>query len=47
MSERVEVLGGTLYAGPRTQGGFEVVASVPVQRDPEQDAQQDPERSRS
>ncbi len=31
MRERVEVLGGTLYAGPRTAGGFEVVASLPIQ----------------
>ncbi|MDQ3383046.1 MAG: sensor histidine kinase, partial [Actinomycetota bacterium] len=30
MTERVQVLGGTLYAGARTGGGFEVVASVPV-----------------
>lgn len=30
MRERVEVLGGTLYAGPRTTNGFEVVASVPL-----------------
>ncbi|WP_256840157.1 sensor histidine kinase [Ornithinimicrobium faecis] len=30
MRERVEVLGGTLHAGPRPGGGFEVVASVPV-----------------
>jgi len=30
MRERVEVLGGTLHAGPRVGGGFEVVASVPV-----------------
>lgn len=32
MTERVEVLGGTLYAGPRIGGGFEVVASLPVDR---------------
>lgn len=30
MRERVEFLGGTLHAGPRVGGGFEVVASVPV-----------------
>lgn len=33
MTERVEVLGGTLYAGPRPVGGFEVVASVPVRQE--------------
>lgn len=32
MTERVEVHGGTLYAGPRAGGGFEVVASLPVAR---------------
>ena len=31
MSERVEVLGGTVHAGPRTRGGWEVVASLPVE----------------
>lgn len=30
MAERVQVLGGTLRAGPRPGGGFEVVASLPV-----------------
>lgn len=30
MRERIGVLGGTLHAGPRAGGGFEVVASVPV-----------------
>ena len=30
MRERVEFLDGTLHAGPRTGGGFEVVATVPV-----------------
>src|SRR5690606_8105524 len=34
MRERVEVLGGTLHAGERPGGGFEVVASVPVERLP-------------
>lgn len=34
MSERVEVLGGTVHAGPRPRGGWEVVATVPVQDDP-------------
>ncbi|USQ76156.1 sensor histidine kinase [Ornithinimicrobium cryptoxanthini] len=34
MRERVEVLGGTLHAGERPAGGFEVVASVPVERLP-------------
>jgi signal transduction histidine kinase len=33
MTERVEVLGGTLYAGARSGGGFEVVASIPVGQD--------------
>ena len=30
MRERIEFVGGTLHAGPRVGGGFEVVASVPV-----------------
>lgn len=30
LCERVSALGGTLKAGPRTTGGFQVVASVPV-----------------
>ncbi|WP_153395101.1 sensor histidine kinase [Ornithinicoccus halotolerans] len=30
MTERVHVLGGTLHAGPRHGGGFEVVATLPV-----------------
>ncbi len=34
MTERVQVLGGTLYAGRRTGGGFEVVASIPLDLDP-------------
>ncbi|GAA5164205.1 sensor histidine kinase [Ornithinimicrobium tianjinense] len=34
MSERVEVLGGTVHAGPRTRGGWEVVASLPVEPAP-------------
>src|SRR5690606_36930452 len=33
MTERVEVLGETLYAGARSGGGFEVVASIPVDLD--------------
>ena len=31
MRERVEALGGTLYAGPRASGGWSVRATVPVQ----------------
>ncbi|MDO5502967.1 MAG: histidine kinase [Actinomycetia bacterium] len=31
MTERIEVLGGSLTAGPRPRGGWEVVATVPVQ----------------
>lgn len=38
MRERVEVLGGTLYAGPRAQGGFEVVASMPIPQDRTQES---------
>lgn len=30
MNERAEILGGTLRAGPRIGGGFEVVASIPT-----------------
>ncbi|SOC56701.1 Signal transduction histidine kinase [Ornithinimicrobium cerasi] len=30
MAERVEVLGGTVHAGPRPRGGWEVVASIPT-----------------
>lgn len=30
MAERVEVLGGTVQAGPRPRGGWEVVATLPV-----------------
>ncbi|WP_130011520.1 sensor histidine kinase [Serinicoccus sediminis] len=32
MRERVEVLGGTVSAGPRRRGGWEVVATLPVER---------------
>ncbi len=32
MGERVRVYGGELRAGPRAGGGFEVVASIPVER---------------
>lgn len=31
MAERVEVLGGTVHAGPRARGGWEVVATIPVE----------------
>ena len=31
MTERVEVLGGTVHAGPRQRGGWEVVATIPTQ----------------
>lgn len=31
MAERVEVLGGTVHAGPRARGGWEVVASIPTE----------------
>ncbi|MGD8199171.1 sensor histidine kinase [Ornithinimicrobium sp. W1679] len=30
MAERVEVLGGTVHAGPRQRGGWEVVATIPT-----------------
>ncbi|GAA1185499.1 sensor histidine kinase [Ornithinimicrobium humiphilum] len=30
MTERVEVLDGTVHAGPRARGGWEVVATIPV-----------------
>ena len=30
MTERIEVLGGSLHAGPRPQGGWEVVATIPA-----------------
>jgi len=46
MTERVEVLGGTLYAGARTGGGFEVVASIPVGRDGAGDVDELAERTR-
>jgi signal transduction histidine kinase len=46
MTERVEVLGGTLYAGARTGGGFEVVASIPVGRDGAEDVDELAERTR-
>jgi len=32
MAERVEVLGGTVTAGPRSSGGFEVRATIPLNR---------------
>ncbi len=31
MTERVEVLDGSVHAGPRARGGWEVVASIPVE----------------
>lgn len=31
MAERVEVLGGSVNAGPRARGGWEVVATIPVE----------------
>lgn len=36
MAERVEVLGGTVHAGPRAHGrsGWEVVGSIPLRSDP-------------
>jgi glucose-6-phosphate-specific signal transduction histidine kinase len=34
MAERVEVLGGTVHAGPRARGGWEVVASIPTEGAP-------------
>jgi signal transduction histidine kinase len=33
MRERAAALGGTLRAGPRSEGGFEVVAELPVSQD--------------
>lgn len=33
MAERVEVLGGSVQAGPRPRGGWEVVATLPAQGD--------------
>jgi signal transduction histidine kinase len=36
MSERVAMLGGSLRAGPRPQGGFQVHATLPLQREGEQ-----------
>jgi signal transduction histidine kinase len=35
MSERVAMLGGSLRAGPRPQGGFQVHATLPLQREGE------------
>ncbi|WP_306319666.1 MULTISPECIES: sensor histidine kinase [unclassified Streptomyces] len=34
MNERVTALGGTLRAGPRAEGGFRVLAELPVERTP-------------
>lgn len=34
MQERLALLGGTLAAGPRTGGGFRVVAEIPLGREP-------------
>lgn len=34
MTERVEVLGGTVHAGPRQRGGWEVVATIPIEDRP-------------
>ncbi|MCK0112829.1 histidine kinase [Ornithinimicrobium sp. F0845] len=48
MRERVEFLGGTLHAGPRAGGGFEVSASVPVvDADPVPVTESAPEGARS
>ncbi|WP_162802958.1 sensor histidine kinase [Ornithinimicrobium avium] len=33
MAERAEVLGGSVHAGPRARGGWEVVATIPVDDD--------------
>jgi signal transduction histidine kinase len=33
MRERAEALGGSLSAGPSTDGGFRVIASLPVGSD--------------
>ncbi len=33
MRERVALFGGELRAGPRDEGGFEVVARLPVDRE--------------
>jgi signal transduction histidine kinase len=33
MHERADLLGGTLTAGPRPGGGFEVRATIPAQKD--------------
>lgn len=37
MAERVEVLGGSVHAGPRSRGDWEVVATIPVGSDPATD----------
>ncbi len=34
MRERVEAIGGTLTAGDHAEGGFEIVADLPVASDP-------------
>jgi len=37
MRERARIYGGTLHAGPRAAGGFEVVLTLPGERDPDRD----------
>ena len=37
MRERARIYGGTLQAGPRAGGGFEVVLTLPGERDPDPD----------
>jgi signal transduction histidine kinase len=34
MRERAQLLGGSLDAGPRPDGGFRVVASLPIDEEP-------------
>jgi len=46
MTERIEVLGGSLHAGPRPQGGWEVVATIPAAPTPAGPPHTDPSRSR-
>jgi hypothetical protein len=37
MHERAASVGGRLRAGPRSDGGFEVVAELPLERLPQQE----------